>query len=44
MKESLKILTETETRYLLDNNGHPDRSISDHLPIIFEIMEEKFYE
>lgn len=44
VKESLKILTETETRYLLDNNGHPDRSISDHLPIIFEIMEEKFYE
>lgn len=43
VKESLKILTETETRYLLDNNGHPDRSISDHLPIIFEIMEEKIY-
>ena len=37
--ESLKIVTETKTRYLLDANGHPDKSISDHLPIIFEIQE-----
>ncbi len=40
LKDSLKILTETETKYLLDSNGHPDKNISDHLPIIFEIMEE----
>ena len=40
LKDSLKILTETETRYLLDSKGHPDMNISDHLPIIFEIMEE----
>ena len=37
--ESLKILTETETRYLLNSNGHPDKNISDHLPITFEIKE-----
>jgi exonuclease III len=41
LKDSLKILTETKTRYLLDSNGHPDKNISDHLPIIFEIKEEK---
>lgn len=40
LKDSLKILTETETKYLLDSNGHPDQNISDHLPIIFEITEE----
>ena len=38
--ESLKIITETQSRYLLDSNGHPDHNISDHLPIIFEIKEE----
>ena len=37
---SLKIITETQTQYLLDNKGHPDKNISDHLPIIFEIQEE----
>ena len=37
---SLKIITETRTRYLLDSKGHPDKNISDHLPIIFEIQEE----
>lgn len=42
LKDSLKILTETETRYLLDSSGHPDKNISDHLPIIFEITEEVF--
>ena len=42
VNESLKILTETETRYLLDKNGHPDKNISDHLPIIFEIKEENY--
>lgn len=38
--ESLKILTETKTKYLLDRNGHPDNNISDHLPIVFEIKED----
>ena len=38
--DSLKIVTETQLRYLLDSKGHPDKSISDHLPIIFEIKEE----
>lgn len=38
--ESLKILTETKTIYLLDKNGHPDKNISDHLPIMFEIEED----
>lgn len=38
--KSLKIITETRTRYLLDINGHPDKNISDHLPIIFEIQED----
>ena len=44
LKDSLKILTETETRYLLDGNGHPDKNISDHLPIVFEYMEEISHE
>ncbi|WP_346677246.1 hypothetical protein [Erysipelatoclostridium sp. An173] len=38
--DSLKIVTETQSRYLIDSKGHPDKSISDHLPIIFEIKEE----
>ena len=42
--ESLKIITETCTQYLLDVNGHPDKNISDHLPIIFEIREEIHHE
>lgn len=40
ISDSLKILTETQTRYLLDRRGHPDKKISDHLPIMFEIEEE----
>ena len=40
--ESLKIITETKTKYLLDANGHPDKNISDHLPIIFEILEDNY--
>ena len=39
-EESLMIIKETKTKFLLDNKGHPDKKISDHLPIIFEIMEE----
>ena len=40
VKDSLKILTETSSRYLLNRNGHPDKKVSDHLPIVFEIKEE----
>lgn len=41
VNESLKIITETETRFLLNNRGHPDKKISDHLPIVFEIKEDQ---
>lgn len=44
VKESLKILAETRTKSLLDDKGHPDKIISDHLPILFEIKEEISYE
>ena len=40
---SLKIITETEMNYLLNRNGHPDKRISDHLPIVFEIQKEDYY-
>lgn len=39
VESGLKILTETDSKYLLDNNGHPRKDISDHLPILFEIKE-----
>lgn len=35
--ESLKIITMINDINLLDEKGHPDHSISDHLPIMFEI-------
>ncbi len=35
----LKIICETKNRKLVDENNHPSRTISDHLPIIFEIRE-----
>ena len=41
MLDSLKIVKETKTRFLLDNNGYPNKRISDHLPIVFEIKEEE---
>ena len=37
--DELKILCKTKSGKLTDANNHPDKSISDHLPIIFEIME-----
>lgn len=40
VNDSLKIVKETKTRFLLDHNGHPDKNISDHLPIVFEIKAE----
>ena len=38
---SFCIPTETKNCSLLDENGHPDkRTLSDHLPVIFEIKED----
>ena len=37
--EELKIVTDTSAGSLLNKNNHPDKRISDHLPIIFEINE-----
>lgn len=37
--DSLKIITKVEDINLLDKKGHPNKTISDHLPIIFEIKE-----
>ena len=39
VEEQLKILTATNTISLLDENKHPNKEISDHLPIVFEIKE-----
>lgn len=39
--DSLKIITETQNHYLLDNKERPDISISDHLPIVFEVKENE---
>ena len=39
-ENELKILSETKKRKLIDANNHPDKKISDHLPIVFEIMED----
>lgn len=36
---TLRIITNTEMINLLDKNGHPNKKISDHLPIVFEIKE-----
>lgn len=37
--EELRIISEFSTSSLLDRAGHPDKRISDHLPIVFEIQE-----
>lgn len=39
MSDSLKILTKTKNKLLLNKNNCPNKDISDHLPIIFEIKE-----
>ena len=36
---SLKIVTQTGSISFLDDKGHPNREISDHLPIVFEMRE-----
>lgn len=41
MDEELKILYKTENKQFIDENNHPLKSISDHLPIVFEIREEE---
>lgn len=41
VSDSLKILCKTKNESLLDEKGHPKCSISDHLPIVFEIKEEQ---
>lgn len=38
---SLEIVTRAGTVPLLDRNSRPDKSLSDHLPICFEIKEEQ---
>ena len=35
--DSLRILSGTNKMTLLEDNGHPDKRFSDHLPIIFEV-------
>ena len=40
--DSLKIITGLSTVSLLDDRKHPNRKISDHLPITFEIKEEEY--
>lgn len=40
VEESLKIITETDSLYLFDENKHPRKDISDHFPIMFEIREQ----
>lgn len=40
--KSLRIITETVQTSLLDGKRHPDREISDHLPLVFEIKEEDY--
>lgn len=37
IQDSLKIITGTKTKSLLNGKGHPDKQYSDHLPIMFEI-------
>ncbi|MBR5222278.1 MAG: endonuclease/exonuclease/phosphatase [Clostridia bacterium] len=39
VEKSLTIVTHTSSQYFLDKNKHPNKKISDHLPIIFEIKE-----
>ncbi len=39
VKDSLKIVKQIKHHSLLDNNGRPNKKISDHLPIYFEIKE-----
>lgn len=41
VNDNLRIITGTAKLSLLDEKRHPDCSISDHLPITFEIMEDE---
>ena len=42
VNQSLEILTKTSSYQLLDSKGHPNKEYSDHLPIVFEIMEGNY--
>ena len=37
--DNLKIIFKTSNRRLIDENNHPTKSVSDHLPIIFELID-----
>ena len=39
-KESVKIITSCGYSDLVDKNQHPDKKISDHFPIMCEIVDE----
>lgn len=39
-ERELKIIHKTKQHSLLDEKKHPNKNISDHLPIVFEIKEE----
>lgn len=39
VNDSLRIIDRTSKASLLDKRGHPNKKISDHLPIFFEIKE-----
>ena len=38
--KELKIITKTQTVSLVTQNQHPNKEISDHLPIVFQLMED----
>lgn len=39
---SLRIITSTQNKKLVDDSGYPKKDISDHLPITFEITEDNY--
>lgn len=41
VEKSLKIITDMQKYSLVDKLKHPRKDISDHLPIVFEIKEER---
>lgn len=42
VQKELKIITKTTYGDLATRNGHPNKKISDHFPIVFEIREENY--
>lgn len=43
-KESLRIITSCSYSDLMDGNRHPDKTISDHFPIMCEIEDSEIYD